>query len=150
MANIKELMEKYREAILYVVCGGFTTALTLLSYALFVWLGMEHNISNILSWTCGILFAFVVNKWIVFNSKCLERSFVMKEFVSFVGSRIFTGIIAFVMFPILYTYLIDQSLFGIEYLPAKIITVVVEIALNWILSKYYVFKRKPETKYIDT
>ena len=149
MANIKELMEKYREAILYVVCGGFTTALTLLSYAIFVQLGVEQNISHILSWTCGILFAFIVNKWIVFNSKCLERSFVIKEFTSFVGSRIFTGIIAFVMFPILYTYLIDQSLFGIEYLPAKIITVVVEIALNWILSKYYVFRRKPETEYID-
>jgi len=143
MVNIKGLMEKHREGILYIVCGGFTTLLTWLTYAIFVWLGIEINISNILSWTCGILFAFVVNKWIVFNKRSLDKTTVAKEFTSFLGSRIFTGVIAFILFPILFSIGLNQSIYGIDGFLAKIIVSVIEIALNWIFSKYYVFRHRP-------
>jgi len=144
MVDIKGLMTKHREALLYVICGGFTTLLTWLSYAGFVWLGIDINISNILSWTCGILFAFVVNKWIVFNKRSLERTVVVREFTSFLGSRIFTGIIAFVLFPVLVAFGLGGDLYGIEGGFAKIIVMVIEIALNWVFSKYYVFKQKSD------
>jgi Predicted membrane protein len=142
MVNVNDLMGKYREAILYVICGGFTTLVTWLTYAIFVWLGIEINISNILSWTCGITFAFVVNKWIVFNKRSLEKTTVIKEFTSFLGSRIFTGIIAFVLFPVLFSIGLDQSIYGIDGFLAKIVVSVIEIALNWIFSKYYVFRQR--------
>jgi putative flippase GtrA len=138
------LMKKHREAILYIICGGFTTLVAWVTYALFVWLGMELNVSNILSWICGLFFAFAVNKWIVFCSRCTEKTVLAKEFCSFCGARIFTGVIAIILFPILYDLGLDQSLFGTAGFMAKITTSILEIALNWIFSKYYVFKRNPK------
>jgi putative flippase GtrA len=144
MSDTNALMKKHREAVLYIICGGFTTLVTWLTYALFVSLGMELNVSNILSWICGLLFAFAVNKWVVFCSRCTEKTVLAKEFCSFCGARVFTGAIAIILFPILYNLGLDQSLFGTAGFMAKIATSILEIALNWIFSKYYVFKHDPK------
>jgi putative flippase GtrA len=142
MGFINDMLTRYREAILYVICGGFTTLVTWFSYAVFVWAGLELNASNILSWICGVSFAFVVNKWIVFESKSLEHGTVLKELGLFVGARIFTGVIAWVLFPILLWIGLDQVILGTEGLLAKIIVSVIEIVLNWIFSKYMIFTKK--------
>lgn len=142
MGFIKDMYTKYREAVLYVICGGFTTLVSWASYALFVWAGMELNLSNILSWICAVLFAFVVNKWIVFESKSTEGKTVAKELSLFFGARIFTGVLSWILFPILLWMGLNQTILGTEGLIAKIIVTIVEIALNWIFSKYMIFKKK--------
>ncbi len=136
-----KMMGKYREVIMYVIMGGFTTIVTWLTYTLFVQCGIEINLSNILSWICGVSFAFVVNKWFVFECKSLKPLTVIRELGSFVGARIVTGVIAIVLFPILYNLGLNQSLFGTDGLPAKIVTSIIEIALNWIFSKYLIFRK---------
>ena len=142
MGKISVLMTKYREAIAYVFFGGLTTIVGWVAYALFVNIGIELNLSNILSWVCGVTFAFVVNKWFVFQSKSVEKKTVLRELGSFFGSRIFTGVIAWVLFPILLWAGIDQTFFGTEGFIAKVITSIIEIILNWVLSKYFVFKKE--------
>ena len=142
MGKISDLMTKYREAIAYVFFGGLTTIVGWVAYALFVNIGIELNLSNILSWVCGVTFAFVVNKWFVFQSKSVEKKTVLRELGSFFGSRIFTGVIAWVLFPILLWAGIDQTFFGTEGFIAKVITSIIEIILNWVLSEYFVFKKE--------
>ena len=93
---------EHKEVILYLIFGVLTTVVNWLAYAAFVWIGLDINVSNILSWIVGVSFAFVVNKWYVFESRSLESRKVIKEFGSFVGARIFTGIIAILLFPLLY------------------------------------------------
>ena len=138
------LMGKYREPILYIFFGGLTTVISLLSYMLFVWLGVEINISNALSWVCGVTFAFVTNKWFVFRSENTTLKVILYEAGSFFGARIFTGVIAIVLFPILYYLGLNQSLFGTDGFLAKIVTSAVEIILNWIFSKYVVFRKNKQ------
>ena len=140
--NMGQLYKNHKEAVLYIVCGGFTTLISWASYALFVSAGIELNISNILSWVCGVLFAFVVNKWIVFECKSIEKITILKELGGFIGSRIATGILAFVLFPVLLYIGLDQSIMGFDGMVARIITSIIEIALNWVLSKYFVFTHK--------
>ena len=115
---------EHKEVILYLIFGVLTTVVNWLAYAAFVWIGLDINVSNILSWIVGVSFAFVVNKWYVFESRSLESRKVIKEFGSFVGARIFTGIIAILLFPLLYNIGLNQSLL-----------------LNWIFSKYLIFKK---------
>ena len=152
MKGAMDFMKAHREAILYVFWGAFTTLVTLASYALFVRaFNVDPNISNILSWVCGVTFAFVVNKWLVFESRTTKARILLWELGSFFSSRIFTGIIAFILFPILNDWMglsaivLDfgflSILFGTSGMLAKIITSVVEIVLNWVLSKYVVFKK---------
>ncbi|MBE6523509.1 MAG: GtrA family protein [Thermoplasmata archaeon] len=145
MGFITDMYTKYRELILYGIYGVLTTLVTWVSYAIFVNLGMELNLGNILSWICGVAFAFVTNKWFVFESKSLKTTKVLTELSLFVGARIFTGVIAWILFPILLWLGMDQMLFGTEGFVAKIVVSVIEIVLNWVLSKYMVFrKKKPE------
>ena len=157
MKGAMDFMKAHREAILYVFWGAFTTLVTLASYALFVRaFNVDPNISNILSWVCGVTFAFVVNKWLVFESRTTKARILLWELGSFFSSRIFTGIIAFILFPILNDWMglsaivLDfgflSILFGTSGMLAKIITSVVEIVLNWILSKYVVFKKGASQK----
>ena len=130
---------EHKEVILYLIFGVLTTVVNWLAYAAFVWIGLDINVSNILSWIVGVSFA--VNKWYVFESRSLESRKVIKEFGSFVGARIFTGIIAILLFPLLYNIGLNQSLFGTDGFLAKIVTSVIEIVLNWIFSKYLIFKK---------
>ena len=110
------------------------------TYAAFVHFSINSSISNILSWICGVAFAFVTNKLFVFRSKSLERNVVVKEGSLFVGSRIFTGVVAWVLFPVLLWIGLDQDFLGFENMWTKIVTSIVEIGLNWVLSKHLVFK----------
>ena len=141
MGKIGYLMMVHREAIMYVIMGGFTTLVTWASYAGFVHFGIAEEVSNVLSWICGVVFAFVVNKWFVFNSKTLKPKELGREIVFFFGSRIFTLIVAVVAFPVLIDIGVDQELFGTPGMVAKIITSIIGIVLNWVLSKYLVFRR---------
>jgi putative flippase GtrA len=132
------------EAVSYVFFGGLTTVVSWGAYAVFVMLGIDINISNVMSWTCGCLFAFTVNKWFVFRSKSVKVSTITKELGSFFSARIITGVIAIMMFPVLYDMGLSGGLFDIDGLNAKIVTSVVEIALNYLFSKYLVFRKADE------
>jgi putative flippase GtrA len=142
--SVFDIVTKYREGILYLIYGAVTVIVSWATYALFVWLGIDLNISNILSWICAVSFAFVTNKWFVFMSRSLEKDVLVKELGSFFLLRIVTGVIAIIMFPILYGIGLDQSLLGIDGLVARIATSIIEIALNYAASKFIVFRQKNE------
>ena len=143
--DIRKLLEDHDEAVRYIIFGVLTLVVSWITYALFVFIGVDLALSNILSWICAVLFAFVVNKIYVF--RCFGSSTVKlgAEFVSFIGGRIFTGVVAAVLFPLLCMIGLDFVFLGVEGLFARGITSGVEIILNYAISKFIVF-RKPEEK----
>lgn len=148
-ASLMELYRKYEEIILYLIFGVLTTIVNWCTYALLVSCGLEINLSNIISWIVGVSFAFVVNKWFVFKSRILVPIVVLRELGSFFAARIVTGVIAIVLFPIVYALGMDQTMFGVDGFVAKIFTTVIEIILNWLFSKFLIFdlsKRKEKQK----
>lgn len=137
----KRMLTEKREIIMYLIFGVLTTVVSWLSYALFVHIGIDINISNALSWVCGVLFAFTTNKWFVFLSRSTTLKTLVYELGSFFGARIFTGVVAIILFPILYSIGLNQSLFNTDGFLAKMMTSAVEIILNWLFSKYVVFRK---------
>jgi putative flippase GtrA len=144
MGIIADLFNKYREGLLYIFFGGLTTVVRWCTYALFVWLGIELNTSNILSWIIGVSFAFVVNKWYVFRSYSVKKTVLAEELVSFFSLRAVIGLVAIVAFWVLLDVGMNQSLFGVEGFIALIITSTMEIALNYLASKFIVFRKRKE------
>ena len=135
MLKIKELLNRYKELILYLIFGVLTTAVSFAVQWLFkdvivlpyAWL------TTVIAWFCSVLFAFITNKLIVFESKKKQGFF--KEFFLFYGSRLFTGLVeigAMALF-------VDICHFN--YWAIKIIANVLIIILNYILSKFIVFKK---------
>ena len=154
---IKVLFSKYREIIMYCIFGAVTTFVSWLVYSLcvlvlpfdgdnrwkiFGWV-FDFNtkilLSNIISWILAVAVAFVTNKLWVFDSKSWQGKLVFAEAVSFVGGRVATGVLEIFAVPALVSIGLNQTLFGVAGLPAKILVSVVIVILNYILSKYLAF-----------
>ncbi len=131
------------ELVRYIVFGVLNVVVTWFAYAIFVLVGISPVVSNALSWVVGVAVAFVCNKFWVFYSKSVERGTVEREALYFFFERIFTGVLAIVSFWLLYELGVDHSLFGVDGFFAKMITTAAEVALNFLISKYYVFRPQP-------
>lgn len=143
MNKILELYKKHREIINYIVFGGCTTLVSWATYALFVGgMDMEILIGKILSWICAVSFAFVTNKLWVFFSRAVDWKTWLREGVEFFASRAATGVVEVLGLPALMKLGLDASLFGVEGFAANIVVTVVVIILNYIVSKFLVFRKK--------
>ncbi len=132
-----EIYKKYKEGINYLIFGGLTTLLSLATYYILTltFLNPKHaielQIANILSWIVGFLFAYFTNRKYVFESKNTKSK---EEFFKFFLSRIFTLILDMLIMFIFVTLLhLNNKLM-------KIISQVMVIVFNYILSKFVVFK----------
>ncbi|MDR3283225.1 MAG: GtrA family protein [Candidatus Methanoplasma sp.] len=137
---MEEFTKKHRESVLYVGCGAGTVAVSWVAYAVFVWAGIDLNVSNALSWICAVSFAFVVNKWVVFRSQSVQKNVLAAEMSLFFLLRILTGAVAIAVFPLLYMVGLDQSFMGVEGFIARVAVSLVEIVLNYLASKFLVFR----------
>ena len=88
--------------------------------------------ANALAWICATVFAFFTNKVIVFRSDGNTA----KESCMFLSARLFTLLLdMFLMW-------LFVGCIGIKELVAKIIVNVVVIVTNYVMSKFWVFRRK--------
>ena len=130
-------MKIYKEKILYLFFGVLTTFISLLTYYIltFTILNVENSlelqIANIISWITGILFAYFTNREYVFNSNNKN----IKEFIKFILSRIFTLLLDMLIMYVFVTKLKYNNII------IKLISQVVVIVTNYILSKLIVFKK---------
>lgn len=132
-----KLFKSHKSIILYVLFGGITTLINILVYMIsYQILGISNVLSNIFAWILSVLFAFISNKLWVFGSKSINRSIVLNEFFKFVGGRLATGLL-----DLLIMYICVDLLAGPALL-FKIISNMVVIILNYIISKMLVFKKK--------
>ena len=97
----------------------------------------------------GVIFAFVTNKLFVFESKSWSSKTAGKEFVEFVGARLFSfgveegGMWLFV--DILAFGEKSLTLFGFTItgqIISKLALAVIVVILNYFFSKFIIFKRK--------
>lgn len=148
--KIKQLIIKYRELITYVIAGGLTTLVNWLTYTAMVKLTSLGDsltgitISNAIAWIVGVVFAFVINKLWVFESKSKKAKVVIFEFISFTAARGVTGLIEIFGLPALIKIGLSQTIFGIEGMLAKVLVSVIVVILNYVFSKLIVFRKKKD------
>lgn len=140
MKKISEFLKNIRgEALRYIFIGVCTT---LINFAIFTimckGLQIDVTISNVTSVITSILFAYVANKIVVFRSHCRNLLGLILEFSKFVGARLFTMIIEVGGVFLLVNVIGQDSVVG------KLETQVLVVAGNFFISKYLVFKAKPQ------
>lgn len=137
LKKICNYYKQYEELTNYLIVGFLTVLISLVSYSLLsVIFDPNHplllQVNNVLSWVFAVIFAYICNKKYVFKSK--NRS-IKKEFFSFVTSRIVTLLLdMLVMFLMVTILLFNDTL-------SKLISQGLVIIINYILSKFIVFKR---------
>ena len=98
---------------------------------------LKVNISEIFAFIVALIFAYWVNKTIVFDSKCENFKALIKEISSFTACRIFTEIISIGM--------MNFAVYAnINDIIMKIIANIVVIILNFVFSKILIFKKTKE------
>ena len=142
--KIKELFEKHREIIIYLIVGVMTTV--------FSWgvafigtlfldvenVGWQNDVNNTISWVAGVLFAYPLNRKWVFQSKNPK---ILKEFMGFASSRVLTWLMDLVIMRV------TVNVWGMSYMIAKVFisSVVVTIA-NYVFSKLLIFRKKGDVE----
>ena len=131
------ILKKYKETILYLFFGAFTTLVNIVSYLFFTRvISFNFMVANALAWILAVLFAYVTNKFFVFESKRIEIRFVFKEFLSFVSFRLLSGVVE-----MLIMYVMIDLLFVNDVI-VKVFTNIVVIVLNYLFCKMIIFKNK--------
>lgn len=139
--KIKALYFKYEEIINYLVVGVANTFVSLGTWWIcsetildpqIVW---QNTVLNAISWVAGVIFGYFMNRIYVFKSK---EPNMWKEFVQFAGGRISTGVLDAVMMILMVNVMLINATFS------KIFVSVLVVIGNYVLSKLFVFKKKPE------
>ena len=133
---IKKYYLKYKEIINYLIIGALTTVISLIVYYALVLTildpgkSLELQIANVVSWIFAVLFAYFTNRKYVFESKNKGYG----EMIKFFLSRISTLLI-----DMLLMYIFVSCLkFNDKIM--KVIVQIIVIVLNYVLSKFIVFK----------
>lgn len=134
---MKNLLNKYKEIILYIFFGVCTTLVNIIVYyACSHILFMNTTSSTIISWILSVTFAYVTNKLWVFESINTERKRILKEILSFYGCRLTTGIMD------LGLMIIFVDILHCNDMLIKILSNILVIILNYVASKVYIFNDK--------
>ena len=135
--KIKALLIKYKGFIFYAVFGVLTTVINIVAYAVcYRKLGIANVPSNIIAWILAVLFAFITNKLYVFDSKSMDAKTVISELIKFTAARLATGGL-----DLLIMYIGVDVMHGPDVI-LKVVSNVIVIILNYVLSKLIVFKKK--------
>lgn len=153
MEKLKTLLLKYKELILYVFFGALTTGVNFVSYwvleRIFGNEGKIYLFTNAAAWLISVIFAYVTNKIFVFESKNLSARELAKEATEFLGARVFSFFIEeggmWLLVDAMGMKKLAFDVFGITVtgqLISKVILAVVVVVMNYVFSKFIIFKKK--------
>ncbi|MCC0663673.1 GtrA family protein [Clostridioides sp. ZZV15-6597] len=131
------ILKRHIGTILYLFFGALTVLINIITYLFFTRIiNFTFLVSNSLAWSIAVLFSYITNKFFVFKSEKTEIFFLLKEFISFLSCRLFSGFIE-----ILLMYLMIDLL-SLNDILVKVITNTIVIILNFVFSKIVVFNHK--------
>lgn len=159
---LEKLCLKFENAIIYIFYGALTTILNYvvhfgLRLAFTDFSGLEErtfssvvkamegsaipsSAATVIAWIVSLIFAFFVNKFFVFESKNTDGVSITKQFASFTGGRLFSfSCELLIMF-------VFVDLLHFNEILTKLASNVIVLILNYVFSKFIVFKEKNANK----
>lgn len=134
--RVKDLLYKYRDVLVYLVFGVLTTVVNYVIYLpCYNLMVLSSSLSNVIAWVGAVVFAYVTNKPFVFRSHDWSRKTVFPELTRFVGTRLGSGALeTLILFVTVDTIGMNGNLW-------KLITSVLVVFINYIGSKWLVFRK---------
>ena len=128
------------ETVSYLICGVLTTAVDFAVYTVLRNVDVGVGVSQALSWLAAVLFAYVVNKLIVFRNYNMRPSYLAREVGTFVAARAFSGVVTWVLMVVMVRLGGDRGF--IYELFCKFTSSVINMVLNYVFSKLWIFKKE--------
>lgn len=144
--NFKKLLKKIflSELFLYLYCGFLTTVVNIVTFKLFLNRfgndasegNLGWKVAEVIAFIVAVVFAFIADKIFVFKSHSFAPSKFFSELGMFLGARLLTEAINFTIMYVM----IDKM--NIAEFTTKLFAAVIVIIINYLLSKFIVFKKK--------
>ena len=135
--KVKILVLQYWDVFTYLIFGVLTT---IVNYAIYLpaynLLGLSAALSNTISWVFAVAFAFLTNKPFVFKSHDWSSKTVIPELTKFVSCRIASGAAETLIL------LVTVDILNWNGNVWKLVTQLLVIVLNYVGSKFLVFRNK--------
>ena len=147
---IKKLWKRLltHEFLVYLFFGVLTTVVNYVVYIGMLYILGDGSalIANAIAFVAAVVFAYVTNKPFVFASKSWKWDVVARELVTFFGSRLATFAMEelglFICQDV--AHMGDMTVLGLNgMIAAKVVLSIVVALLNYVLSKFLVFKKNP-------
>lgn len=134
---LKSLCMRYKEQLLYLVFGVLAMVVSVGSFALAERVfGLPTLAANVVSWILAVVFVYWTNRTWVFESKNEGARSILKEAALFAAGRLLTlGVEELMLF-------VGVTLLVIDSMLVKLCAQVVVVILNYLISKFVVFRRK--------
>ena len=133
---MQDLYRKYKDVIPYMFFGVCTTLVNIAVYWFCAHVcGIGVMPGTIIAWVAAVLFAYLTNRKWVFHSEAKGTRGILKEISAFFGCRLATGVVDWLMM-----FLFVDCWHFTDVL-IKIIANVVVIILNYIASKWLIFRK---------
>lgn len=137
VTDIKNFLKRHRTSLLYILFGGFAFFLNIF---LFVVLGtyttINEHANNIICWIICVLFQFFTNRNWVFNAHVGSKRGFLKQLAAFFTGRLFTLFVEEAIIGVFITWL------SLPITPIKLLAQIAVIVLNYIIMRWFVFKKK--------
>ena len=125
--------------ILRYLAGGLsTTLLNILMFAVLSRLIPAYQVANLIAIVLTKLYGFFINKLFVFRSRNLAPNEQVRELLSYIATRGFTGLVDY------FGLMLLVSGAGFDAFWSKVAVQGVVILLNYIFGKHVVFRTKKE------
>ena len=151
MRRLTIVIAKYKTLLLYLIAGGLTTLVNYVLFFVLMYALSENfsldamlrersgnpalfNVVNTVAVTGAVIFAYFINKMMVFSTKCANARALLREMLAFFTSRGVTMLFEIGAGAFLVTLLRAPEFY------AKLGITVVVILLNYLLSVKIVFK----------
>ncbi|MCI9458585.1 MAG: GtrA family protein [Oscillospiraceae bacterium] len=135
---MKEHWNEIKKILKFGVTGVMNTAVDFVVYTVLVSVcGMGLYVSQMISYCCGMLNSYVINRKWTFDTR---NGFFSLELVKFVVLNL-----AMMLLGMGIIYLCVEQL-GLHKLLGKLISTVLVMAINFVLSNFWVFRNKGTTQ----
>lgn len=138
MKTIWKLYKRYEEIVNYLIVGVLTTVVSWVAYALCKLVFDVNNaflmqVAVVIRWIAGVTFGYFTNRRFVFKSR---NPNMLKEAMDFTAGRVLT------LFLDMFIMWLLPSVFHMNDWIATFVSAVAVTVSNYILSKFFVFKKK--------
>ena len=123
---------KFKDELLYLFWGFVNFLISYVCFFVFYyWLGFDEVLTNTLSWIVGVITGYFLFAIFVFKE---HNTSIKEEFIKFASGRVFSLVVSEII------TIVFSKVFHIDALITKIVCDVVTTILNYIVSKFFVFK----------
>lgn len=139
MEKIKELWKNIGiQFVKFGLVGASNTVISLITYYIFVFLGLNYLVANFLGFVTGTLNAYYWNSRFVFKSEDNESTrgikTIFKTFVAYGATFVLSSALLFLLVQVV----------GISQMIAPIINLAITTPLNFVINKFWTFTKGKE------